>query len=84
MSHNFPPHSHGANRVRSSLAVESLVMKLSKSVKRLLVSLCGISAAQRRRVTVLRYKLHAHQLEALRIQLANTLVPIDFTHPGCP
>lgn len=31
-------------------------------------------------VAVLRYKLHA-SAGSSRIQLANTLVPIDFTHP---
>ena len=55
-------------------------MKLSKSVKWLLVSLCGISLLSVAGVAVLRYKLHA-SAGSSRIQLANTLVPIDFTHP---
>lgn len=57
-----------------------LFMKLSKSVKWLLVGLCGVSLLGVAGVTVLRYKLQT-AAGSSRIQLANTLVPIDFSHP---
>jgi uncharacterized protein YfaA (DUF2138 family) len=55
-------------------------MKLSKPVRWLLVCLCGISLLGVAGVAVLRYKLHT-SAGSSHIQLANTLVPIDFTHP---
>ncbi len=49
-----------------------LFMKLSKSVKWLLVGLCGVSLLGVAGVTVVRYKLQT-SVGSSRIQLANTL-----------